>query len=397
MLVLALGSLVFAGERKVPSQYSTIQAAVDAAASGDVITCAPGTYAEAVTATKSGITISGAGATWDGSTGAGAVTCVSLVGDANVVSGFTFKNGVDHVVLTGDDCRVEDAVSLDASGSLAVVTGARGRVDNCRAERTGRSAVIVEGDSAIVIDVDVDTSAAAGVDVQGDGCKVKYCRVEDCDDRGYRVRGEDCEVKYCEAYSCATAGFELEVDYSASVSNYAEACGSADGAGFLLIGSHNTVTLSDAWECAPHGHRWRGDDNWCYDNWADWCEEDGFRCEGDDNDCEDNRARDCGRDGYRCEGDRNWFYDCDAFDCLDDGFDVETGSDNYLKYCTGKYNEGAGCENGGVDTDVYACVFLYNEVDIGLDGSSGACFDLFSFNTYLTGSLSAILKLGFGL
>lgn len=396
-LILAVGARAFAGERKVPSQYSTIQAAVDAAASGDVIVCAPGTYAEAVTATKSGITITGTGATWDGKTGTTAVTCVKLVGDANVVSGFTFKNGVDHVVLTGSDCKVKDAVSLDASGSFAVVTGARGRVDNCRTERSGRSAVIVDGDASVAIYVDVRVSAGAGVDVKGDSCTVKYCRVEDCDDRGYRVRGDDCEVRYCEAYGCATAGFELEFNYSVSISNYAEACGSADGAGFLLIGSHNTVKYSDAWECAPHGHRWRGDDNWCHDNWADWCDEDGFRCEGNDNDCEYNRARDCGRDGYACEGDRNWFYDCDAYDCLDDGFDCEGGSDNYLEYCTSKYNEGAGCENGGAETDVYGCVFLYNGIDVGLDGSTCASFDLFSFNTFLTGSLTTILKIGLGL
>jgi hypothetical protein len=37
ILVLASGIDAFAGERNVPSQYSTIQAAVDAAAYGDVV------------------------------------------------------------------------------------------------------------------------------------------------------------------------------------------------------------------------------------------------------------------------------------------------------------------------------------------------------------------------
>jgi hypothetical protein len=395
-LLFASGAAV-AGERKVPSQYSTIQAAVDAAAYGDVVVCAPGTYAEAVTATKSGITISGAGATWDGKTGTAAVTCVNLAGDANVVSGFTFKNGVDHVVLVGDDCKVEDAVSLDASGSFALITGARGRVDNCRAERTGGSAIVVDGNAAVVIDVEVDVSGGAGIDVKGDDCKVTYCRVEECEDRGHRVRGEHCEVKYSEAYACATAGFELEVDFGLSYANYAEDCGGAGGGGFLVIGSDNTIKYSDAWECKPHGHHWKGHRNWCHDNWADWCEEDGFRCEGDDNDCEYNRARDCGRDGYGWKGDRNRLYDCEAYDCLDDGFDCESGADSYLKYCTAKYNERSGCENGGAETDVYGCVFLYNDVDIGLDGSSGASFDLFSLNWFISGSLTTILTIGFGL
>ncbi len=158
-----------------------------------------------------------------------------------------------------------------------------------------------------------------------------------------------------------------------------------------------TIKLSDSWKCKPHGQWCKGDNNWCYDNWADSCDEDGFRCEGNDNDCEYNQSRDNGRDGHNGRGDRNRYYECRAYDNGDDGFDCESGADNYLKYCTSKWNSGAGCENGGTKTDVYGCVFLYNTVDIGLDGSLGASFDLFSLNTFLSGSLTGILKIGLGL
>src|SRR5688572_23006234 len=90
LLVLGCTGLAMAADLEVPGQHPTLQAAVDAAAAGDVILCAPGTYAESVVAVKSGITISGRGATWDGGMDAAAGPCVQLTGDNNTVSGFQF-------------------------------------------------------------------------------------------------------------------------------------------------------------------------------------------------------------------------------------------------------------------------------------------------------------------
>jgi pectinesterase len=49
LAVVALAPAAFAATRSVPSQYSTVQAAVNAAASGDTIAIANGTYTEQVT------------------------------------------------------------------------------------------------------------------------------------------------------------------------------------------------------------------------------------------------------------------------------------------------------------------------------------------------------------
>lgn len=63
--LLALQLATSAATRSVPSQYSTIQAAVNAAASGDIIQIAAGNYNEAVTvpSSKSKINLQGAGKT----------------------------------------------------------------------------------------------------------------------------------------------------------------------------------------------------------------------------------------------------------------------------------------------------------------------------------------------
>ncbi|MFT3783080.1 MAG: pectinesterase family protein [Nibricoccus sp.] len=62
LAVAALAPAAFAATRSVPSQYATIQAAVNAAASNDTISIANGTYTEAVTipSTKTGLKIVGA-------------------------------------------------------------------------------------------------------------------------------------------------------------------------------------------------------------------------------------------------------------------------------------------------------------------------------------------------
>jgi hypothetical protein len=395
MTLIAAAAL--GGERHVPSSYSTIQAAVNAAASGDVVVVAPGTYTEAVTATKSGITITGSStAILDGKTDTDAITCINLTGNGNVVNGFTFKNGIDHVILTGDDCKVKNAISKDAAGSFCKITGPRGRVEKCKVERPKKPAVLCKGSAIIVVDVDVDVCADIGIDVEGDDCEITSCRVNDCDKGGHRARGDGCKVKYCEAWTCKPWGFRCEGDNGNHYGNYAEDCGGEGGSGFCFDGHYNTAKYCDAWACWPHGHHWKGNNNWCYDNWADYCDDDGFRCEGSDNDWDYCRAQDNGRDGYGCEGDRNRHYGCESYGNYDDGFDCDGGYDNEYRYCKGKYNERAGCENGGNDTDVYYCTFLYNDIDIGLSVST-ASFDLFSLNLFASGSIITILGIGLGL
>jgi hypothetical protein len=398
---VVLGALApaMAGERNVPGSYSTIQAAVDAASEGDVVVCAAGTYTEAVAATKSNITIQGAsGAVWDGGTGASAKDCVVLTGDANVVTGFAFKNGLSHCKLTGDDVKVKGCTSVDAAVSFCVVAGARAVVDSCRVDRCKGPAYKCRGNDHSIKYCEIYDCDDVGFDCEGDRHVSRSCWAERCKKGGFKCKGREHDNRGSDARSCGEFGFNLEVEASVFVDNYAKECGTSggSGAGYLCVGSDNYFEYCDTWKCKPHGHWCKGNRNWHYDNWCDDSEEDGFRHEGSDNDCDYDQARYSGRDGFRCEGDRNDHYGCDSYDNDDDGFDCRGGSDNSYRSCRGKYNGGAGCENGGSSTDVSYCTFLYNTVDVGL-AASGATFGTFSFNTYLTGSVSTILKIGLGL
>lgn len=92
--------------RSVPSQYSTVQAAINVANTGDTIQVAAGTYNEKLTL-KSGITIQGAGA---GS------TIFQKSGDAAI----EIKNNVDNVTISG--------FTVQNSG-LRGFTSSRGAID----------------------------------------------------------------------------------------------------------------------------------------------------------------------------------------------------------------------------------------------------------------------------
>jgi len=97
--VCLLASAAFGKIIQVPTEYSTIQAGIDAAFSGDTVQVAPGTYSENITM-KSGVVIQGAGAgdnpsihsIIDGG-GSGSVVTAKGVDSAAKLDGFTITNG----------------------------------------------------------------------------------------------------------------------------------------------------------------------------------------------------------------------------------------------------------------------------------------------------------------
>jgi len=98
--VLAISG--FAAEIQVPSQFSTIQAAIDASQNGDVIIVQPGTYAENINFNGKAITLTStnpldptivANTIIDGSMNGSVVTFDSEETSNSVLTGFTIRNG----------------------------------------------------------------------------------------------------------------------------------------------------------------------------------------------------------------------------------------------------------------------------------------------------------------
>ena len=111
VLLLALVSTAAGTTRYVPGDYSSIQDAIDAAAtSGDEIEVAPGTYNEAINFNGKAIRLysaDGRDATTIDATGLGSsvVTCNSDEGADTMLDGFTIKGG-GYVVNGGGMCNI---------------------------------------------------------------------------------------------------------------------------------------------------------------------------------------------------------------------------------------------------------------------------------------------------
>ncbi len=103
---------------KVPQQYKTIQAAIDAANSGDAILVAPGTYKENIKL-REGITLQGAGA---------AVTTIDGGGEGNVAEGATGSVIEGFTIMnSGKVGRSGDVMDVGISAKHSPMT-----IANCR-------------------------------------------------------------------------------------------------------------------------------------------------------------------------------------------------------------------------------------------------------------------------
>ncbi len=134
------------GVRQVPSQYATIQAAVDAASYGDTVLIAPGTYAERVWVDGKRVTLRGVeGAARPQITGDGSD------GESLRISGLGATGAhIEHLAITGGkgksgcgllidhtDIRVRDCTFNDNQGSGVSNVGSNSTFYSCRFEGNG--------------------------------------------------------------------------------------------------------------------------------------------------------------------------------------------------------------------------------------------------------------------
>jgi hypothetical protein len=108
LLTIVFDTMLFAVTIHVPGDYPTIQAAIDAAAAGDTVLAAPGTYVENVDFLGKTVTLEsgqGPGSTViDGNQNGSVVSFLNAEGPDSVLEGFTITNGTGTLfeVAPGD-------------------------------------------------------------------------------------------------------------------------------------------------------------------------------------------------------------------------------------------------------------------------------------------------------
>jgi hypothetical protein len=183
---------------KVPKQFDTIQDAVDAAVSDDVIVIAKGHYAAFSVVGKTDLTIRGKGhPVIDGFSGGAPIVVVDNC-TAVVLRGLTVSNGAGRGIEVTDSydvliskCRVEN---VDGEGIS--MTGDFHMVQKCRFTDTGLEAIACgDGSSDIWVDKCRFQDTGTAITFRGDGHIATRNRVKDSQNEGFVIQGTNCDIE----------------------------------------------------------------------------------------------------------------------------------------------------------------------------------------------------------
>jgi len=308
-LAIALPDLASAATLRVPADHASIQQAVDAAQSGDVIEIARGTYAPFVIDARTNLVLRGKGrAVVDGGGALGAI--VSIANSTNIVlDKLTIEDSGERGVLVTDSsvvvmrrstirdiaseairawassnlliekCRITNAgggvdflaEGMSAASSQSVVQknrferladpialdGAGHRVEKNRFSRTdGVTIALADMTTDATIAKNNMTDVEAVMQLRGSGHVVEKNTIRRASDDGIVVTATDCRVEKNRLDRVADDGIDLEGDDNEILSNRIKQAGNngievspAVGAPFAVTGNRiesNRIFRSNA-------------------------------------------------------------------------------------------------------------------------------------------------------
>ncbi|MFG0316252.1 MAG: nitrous oxide reductase family maturation protein NosD, partial [Planctomycetota bacterium JB042] len=381
---------------RVPKQHATIQAAVDAAAPGDVIVVSKGVHAGPVKVptVKAGLTIRAKGTVWieNDPTHADSGAVVFVQADDVTLDGLGLRHGGSNAAdpIAGGVAVWADGVTLRklrihrSKGPAVRVDGDGARVLDCEV-RGCREGILVIGNDARVADCDVRMVDRDGVWIDGKDGTIEGCRVVRARRIGLRVEGSGAKVKKNDVFAAGEGGIDvfgalpdvvgnevrmtgpggpsiavlLDADHSITEPGRIRKnrCFGGDGIGIRMSGeASGRVEKNTVVRCGV-GSAFQG--------------ETGAGIEAFGKDVVDNVVEECAGDGIRAYGHAVLVAGNRAVDNLEDGIEILGGTNPEVRDNVARGNLGEGFENGGTGTVFVGNVAKKNRIDVASTGTFG--------------------------
>jgi parallel beta-helix repeat protein len=412
VLVMLAGGLTLAhpaaaASLTVPSgAFPTIQSAVDAAGSGDVINIKPGTYNETVVVTTAIITIQKKPKTkgtvivdgFDPTAASDETFDIDATGFR--LTNVTVRNGEDDSIeCDGNNCEIRKVRVLSSVvGDCINITGAGAIVSGSVLRSCADNAIEITGAGSVVSGNNVRLSNNACVVVNGSDALVQKNTIGQCEDlEGLTVSGQNPRVLSNKvsgptdtvalhvacSVSCGTGAVSGNVVTNGAEDDDGIAVSVAAGLGsFDIIG--NTVVRS-----LEHGFDLDVSDgviknNIARENGAE--KEDGFSITGDNNSISGNKAIGNGGAGFTIDGIQNVLTRNVASNNGVEGIKVTASSATTLDRNTATGNQADGIENDGASSVLTNNRSRNNKLDCTGDvapttDTGNSCADGTSFST----------------
>ncbi|MFF0200336.1 right-handed parallel beta-helix repeat-containing protein [Streptomyces sp. NPDC005017] len=235
--------------RRRTGEYASLAAALEAAADGDVLTVAPGTYRENLVVQRA-VTLRGP----EGSPGsvriaptegvpltvraAAVVQDLHVEGQDSAAPALLVEEGTPEI----SDVRI---VTRSAAG-IEVRGGARPTVRRCTVDNpAGIGIVVLDGGGGVFEECEVMAAGQAGVAVRGGGHpRLDRCRVHHASGSGLSVTGESStlEAVGCEVYEVRGSGVQITAHGTGHLVNCDVHRTTADG---VTLDTDAVLTLAD--------------------------------------------------------------------------------------------------------------------------------------------------------
>jgi len=190
----ALCTPAFADTLKVPQDFETIQAAIDAAGEGDTVSVSAGQYTETISISsgKDGLTLTGKGKVYinaqpqpDEEDGSSNDALVIQSNDVTI-SKLAIRHAKSHGILA--------ATVLDGNGPPMTLTGIT--IDKVMIINCGDAGIDLDADGATVSNCTL-VGNGDGIQISGDDALVTKTRVLNDDDAGVEINGNNAVVENC--------------------------------------------------------------------------------------------------------------------------------------------------------------------------------------------------------